>query len=520
MGITSLASVLLGLAVLYVLKQLLSSRTNRTPLPPGPKGKFLIGNLGDLPPPGTKDWEHWAKFKESYGPISSITILGQTIVIINDARTAFDLMEKRSAIYSSRPRMTFAGELIGWDDITGMQPYSDSFRTYRKVIHRVLGSKATAARFNPLQEVEIRRFLLRVLDRPDDLVQHIRTEAGAVILKIAYGYTIEPHGRDPLVDMANDAMEEFSMAATPGVWLVDTIPWLKHLPGWLPGTGFKKTAAAWRKTLLNTIERPYRFVEEQMSRGTYAPSYVASLLEEDSGQWTAEDERVAKWTAASLYLGGADTTVSSLACFFLAIARNPDAQRKAQEEIDRVVGVHRLPTYADREKLPYIDALVKETLRWHPVAPMALPHACIQDDMYSGYRIPKGSLILPNIWAMTHDPAVYPDPMEFRPERFLGPTPELNPHTLSFGFGRRICPGKLLADNTIFLSIVQSLAVFNVSKLEGTGEETGFLPGVVSHPEPFQLRVRPRSEAHETLIRTVEAEHPWEESHAKEIEKV
>lgn len=110
--------------------------------------------------------------------------------------------------------------------------------------------------------------------------------------------------------------------------------------------------------------------------------------------------------------------------------------------------------------------------------------------------------------------------MEFRPERFLGPTPELNPHTLSFGFGRRICPGKLLADNTIFLSIAQSLAVFNVSKLEGAEEETRFLPGVVSHPEPYQLRVRPRSEAHEALIRSVEIEHPWEESHAKDIEKV
>ena len=64
-----------------------------------------------------------------------------------------------------------------------------------------------------------------------------------------------------------------------------------------------------------------------------------------------------------------------------------------------MVGVHRLPTLADREKLPYIEALVKETLRWHPVAPMGIPHACTQDDIYSGYRIPKGSLIMPNIWS-------------------------------------------------------------------------------------------------------------------------
>lgn len=86
---------------------------------------------------------------------------------------------------------------------------------------------------------------------------------------------------------------------------------VKHLPSWFPGTGFKKTAAAWRMTLLNTIEKPYRFAEEQMRRGTYTPSYVASLLEEDSGQWTTEEARVAKWTAASLYLGGADTVCPS-----------------------------------------------------------------------------------------------------------------------------------------------------------------------------------------------------------------
>lgn len=70
MGLANLASVVLGLAVLYVLKQLLSSRSNQSPLPPGPKGKFLVGNLGDLPSPGTKDWEHWAKFKQSYGRVT------------------------------------------------------------------------------------------------------------------------------------------------------------------------------------------------------------------------------------------------------------------------------------------------------------------------------------------------------------------------------------------------------------------------------------------------------------------
>lgn len=76
----------------------------------------------------------------------------------------------------------------------------------------------------------------------------------------------------------------------------------------------------------------------------------------------------------------------------------PEVQKKAQEEIDRVLGTSRIPKVADRASLPYIDAVVKEVLRWHPVAPMGIPHMSIEDDVWEGYFIPKGSLLMPNIW--------------------------------------------------------------------------------------------------------------------------
>ncbi|KAH8429766.1 cytochrome P450 [Aspergillus melleus] len=520
MALSSLYGALLGLVILYLVKLVVFPKQTAAPLPPGPKPKPIIGNLADLPPPGQQDWKYWMQFKKLYGPISSITIFGQTIVIINEPRIAFDLLEKRSAIYSSRPRMVFAGEMVGWEDILAMQTYSDRFRAYRKVMHRVLGSKAVTSRFNALQDIEIRRFLLRVLQKPNDLVQHIRTEAGAVILKIAYGYTIEPHGRDPLVDLANQAMDNFSVAGTPGAWLVDAIPLLKYIPSWFPGAGFKRTGSSWRKNLLTTIEKPYRLVQKQMSQGSYPPSYLASLLEEGDGKFTPEEELVNKWTAGSLYTGGADTTVSALSCFFLAMALHPEVQAKAQEEIDRVLGPNKLPTFDDRERLPYIEAVVKETLRWHPVAPMGIPHLCTQDDTYEGHLIPKGAIIMPNIWGFTHDENTYNDPAAFNPERFLGPNPELDPHTLSFGFGRRICPGRFLADSTIFGTIAQSLAVFNFSKGDTHETKAEFLPGVVSHPVPYRLQVEARSEAHDELIRRVEVECPWEKSDAWEIGQI
>ncbi|KAL5040935.1 hypothetical protein BDW71DRAFT_212621 [Aspergillus fruticulosus] len=518
--ISILLTLPLGIVLLYFLKRSLTKKQS-APLPPGPPREPLIGNLRDLPSPDQKNWVHFLKHKDLYGPLSSLTVFGQTIVILNDARVAFDLLEKRSNIYSSRPRMVFAGEMVGWEHILAMQPYSDMFRAYRKAMHRVLGTKNVIAQFNELQDVEVRRFLLRVLDKPGDLVQHIRTETGAVILKIAYGYDIEPHGRDPLVALANESLANFAVAGTPGAWIVDTVPALKYLPSWFPRAGFKRTAASWKETLLTTIEKPYRLVLKQMESGEYPDSYLSNLLEEVKGRnLSAEEEQVIKWTAGSLYTGGADTTVSTLSCFFLAMALYPDVQRQAQEELDAVLGPNKLPAFEDRAKLPYIEAIVKEALRWHPVAPMGIPHMSTEDDVYEGYRIPKNSLIMPNIWSFTHDASVYKDPSAFNPARFIGDAPEPDPSNLTFGFGRRICPGRLLADSSIFLTIAQSLAVFEISSAGEDAAKAEFMPGVISHPVPYRLDIRPRSKRHEELVRRIEVESPLGDGGARELDGI
>lgn len=224
----------------------------------------------------------------------------------------------------------------------------------------------------------------------------------------------------------------------------------------------------------------------------------------------------------SLYSGGADTTVSSMHCFFLAMTLFPEVQRKAQAEIDAVIGSDRLPTFEDRPNLPYVDALVKEVLRWHPVAPMGLPHVTSADDVYEGMFIPKGTMLIPNIWLFMHDPATFKNPDTFTPERFLGPNPEPDPHTLCFGFGRRVCPGRELADASVYLSVAMALAVFDISKKRDASgsviEPTvRFTPGIISHPAEFKCEIKPRSERSERLARSVEEECPWEESDAQAL---
>jgi cytochrome P450 len=110
---------------------------------------------------------------------------------------------------------------------------------------------------------------------------------------------------------------------------------------------------------------------------------------------TNQSFSVHKFTATSLYTGGADTTVSSLMTFFLVMSLFPDVQKRAQEELDRVVGTSRLPVSSDKPNLPYIWATVQETHRWHPVVPMAIPHVSSREDKIRGYRIPQGALLLP-----------------------------------------------------------------------------------------------------------------------------
>ncbi|KAJ0421554.1 putative cytochrome P450 oxidoreductase OrdA-like protein [Aspergillus carlsbadensis] len=502
------AYLAIGAIAVIIIKYISPKRTqSHAPLPPGPTPLPLVGNLRDLPPPGAEEWLHWLKHKDLYGPISTVKVFGQRLVILNDAQLAVDLLDKRSAIYSDRPDMPFA-KLAGWGDGIALLEYGKRFHAYRKHIHREIGSKTSVARFNDVQEAEVSRFLLQLIHKPQDLASHVRKLTGAVILKIAYGYSIDYQKKDPLVDIAEEAVEQFSLAVQPGAWLVDLLPILRYIPAWFPGAGFQRTAERFRKHSNALADVPFEFVRQRMSEpGLETPSYLSNLLRDKGITPGSAEEVNVKWSAASLYGGGADTTVSTLLSFFLTMALFPEVQHRAQEEIDRVVGRSRLPRFADRETLPYVDALAKEALRWHPIGPMGLPHRSTADDIYNGYLIPEGSLILPNIWAFCHDPTTYTNPMTFNPSRFLGPNAQRDPRDFVFGFGRRICPGRLLADANIFLTIAQTLAAFRIGKLIRDGREvpiaSRYTPGTISHPVPFEVRIELRDQVYEGVVRSV-----------------
>ena len=150
----------------------------------------------------------------------------------------------------------------------------------------------------------------------------------------------------------------------------------------------------------------------------------------------------------------------------MLMAIHPEIQNKAQREIDQLLDGQRLPMLSDQDDLPYITALAKEIYRWHTPLPISIPKSLIEDDEYKGHYIPKGATVMENIWAIFHDPSMYPEPDVFNPERFLKDgrhNPSVrDPGDRVFGSARRVCPGKFFANRTLFLRFATVLAAFDI----------------------------------------------------------
>ncbi|TBU32024.1 cytochrome P450 [Dichomitus squalens] len=492
--------LLLLLGIVIVVR--LVRRRPLDSLPPGPEGLPLIGSALDVP--RTHQWLTFATWSEKWGDIMSFTMLGQPFVILNSPQHALDMLEKKSAIYSSRAPIPVAGDMIGWSEAMILQPYGPRMRELRKLFSQVMGNTKRVERFQHLVEEETMRFLINLGERTDSLVHDIKKLTGSIIVMIAYGYRSSGDD-DVIIKTVDKAMEDFSEVSRPGVFMADIFPILRHVPEWFPGAGWKKGVKEQRKTFLEMVELPYKWVRGQMAVGTALPSFASALLE---GDHDAEQEYFIKMASASLYAG---VTVSSITSFFLAMTCYPEVQRKAQAEIDTVIGQERLPSIADKDLLPYCYALMLEILRWLPVAPMGFPHQLIEDDFHASYFLPKGTLVMVNIWKILHDPALYSDPTTFNPDRFIsspGKEAERDPREFAFGFGRRKCPGIFFAEASIFAAITQTLAVYNILRPVDTNgnpvqPSVEVTDTLISHPAPFQCKIAVRSERAQALLDSI-----------------
>ncbi|PBK62165.1 cytochrome P450 [Armillaria solidipes] len=465
-------------------------------LPPGPRGLPFIGNVFDMPT--DKPWQTFGHWGETYGDVCSATVFGQTFVILNYFETAVDLLDKRGSVNSERPHLTMGGDMVGWKSAIGLLPNGSVLRKQRKLMHSIFGAHVVG-KLHKVQETTALQLVRDLIDTPDKFDHHISHRIVSFILSITYGYEVEEDG-DALVELVDRAMASFSEVTVPGAFLVDQMPFLRFLPEWIPGMAFKSKARQWAKDLDDMVNVPYKFTERQMATGVENTSFVSALLRDKS-----VTEHDLKWTAATIYGAAGETTTATIKVFLLTMMLFPGAQKEAHAELNDVLQGRRLPTHQDRDKLPYVNALCKEVLRFHPAVPLSVPHGTAQDDVYNDYLIPKDSMILANLRKMTHDPAVYEDPEVFNPSRFLpglGRVPERDPRSIIFGFGRRKCPGQYLADEMIFIVCATVLSVFDISKVDGFSQEPVLEPlnGTVSHPAPFKCSITPRSSGAVDLI--------------------
>ncbi|CCM01370.1 uncharacterized protein FIBRA_03420 [Fibroporia radiculosa] len=478
-------------------------------LPPGPTPLPLLGNVHQIP------WEYqhksFADWGKKYGPVVFARIFNMPIVILSSIQTIEDLLDKRGAIYSDRPIGSMYNDMVEFTANTAFLPYNDQWRRHRKWLQAAIATPKAIESLCPLQQRESLRLLVDLVNSPEEFMLHIKRYPAALMMEIAYGRHVSSMSEDKLVGLTDQALEELVKLGGFGSTVVDFIPLLRHIPVWFPGAAFKRRALKIRDMIHTSMNTPYNKVREEMLAGSARPSYLRMLLETYPRDKTPsrEEEADMKGSATSMYGAGAETTTSTLQSFLLAMILHPKVFQKAQAEIDRVIESSRLPDFEDRDSLPYLECVLKEVYRWNTPVPLSIPHRLMEDDVYNGFHIPKGSTIIPNVWAIAMDPDMYLDPELFWPERFEGMDEEeadlKDPRRVVFGSGRRICPGRQLGERSIWLAVARITATFDIKKARDASgveitPEASFPPGSVSHPKPFVCDIRPRSEKAAMLV--------------------
>ncbi|PPQ93761.1 hypothetical protein CVT25_008141 [Psilocybe cyanescens] len=506
----SVLDLFAGIAFVWTLYLYLKARRTQLPLPPGPKRLPIIGNLLDMP--RTLEWEVYHKWcKELATDILHLDAGGTHVIVLDSYHAAEEMLEKKSTIYSGRPRLPMVNELMGWDFNFGFMDYGDRWRRSRRLMHNAFHPSA-AKKYRPHELKSARTFLRRLLDDSNDIMGDLRLLSGDAVLSATYGLEISSK-HDKYITMAEAGLEPVLTALIPGTFLVDVIPALKYVPDWLPGAGFKRKAREWRQLALKMRDTPYEHAKRKVEEGTSPVSFCSMSLrkvDEDLDRNAQEDD--IKSVAGTLYGAGADSVMAAVATCILALLNHPEILKRAQEQIDSVIKPGHLPDFEDEPALPFVTAVIRESMRWRDVTPLGLPHLSHAEGEYKGYRIPRGSIILANSWAMLHDESIYPEPFVFKPDRFLTADGQLDksvrdPGHAIWGFGRRICPGRYMAASSIWITVASFIAAFDIEKVDETGGIThGYSSGVIRIPLPFKCSIRPRTKAVEDFIRATERE--------------
>ncbi|KAG6481358.1 trimethyltridecatetraene synthase-like [Zingiber officinale] len=475
-------------------------------LPPGPRPWPIIGNLNLI---GHLPHRSLHALSQKYGPLMYLRFGSSPVVVGSSVAMAKFFLKTHDLFFVSRPK-TAAGKYTTYDysDIT-WSPYGPYWRQARKICLLELFSAKRLDSYEYIRVEEVRalnRALFATASSASlvTLKDYLSTVSLNVITRMVLGKKY----LDPAVAAETKIVspEEFKemideLFLLNGVMNIgDSIPWLDFLDlqGYI--RRMKKLSRKFDRFLEHVLdehnERRRREGDDFVARDMVD---VLLQLADDPNLDIKLERHGVKGFTQDLIAGGTESSAVTLEWAISELLRRPEVFEKVTAELDRVVGRDRWVEERDIPNLPYVQAIAKETMRLHPVAPMLVPRLSREDTHVDGYDIPAGTRVLVSVWAIGRDPEVWDRPEEFRPERFEGSTLDVKGHDyelLPFGAGRRMCPGYNLGLKVIQLSLANLLHGFCWRLPAGKKAEELNMEEIfgLSTPkkEPLQVVVEPK----------------------------
>ncbi|GAA0157593.1 hypothetical protein LIER_14830 [Lithospermum erythrorhizon] len=435
-------------------------KRNQYQLPPGPKGLPIVGSLPFLDP---EIHCYFANLAKSYGPILSLKLGKVTCVVISSPGLAHEVLKDHDVTFANReiPDASRAIEYCGHD--IAFTNYGPEWQMLRKVcVHHMLGNTTLVASYN-LRRREMRSTIGYLYSQKGSSVnigEQMFLTLLNVITSMLWGDTIQVEEREQVgTEFRQLVAEVTELLGKPN--LSDFFPGL----AWLDLQGIRKKMAMVIPRFDNIFDKliGQRLGIEQFGVEKDFLQVLLQLKNERDPKTPLTMHHV-KALLLDMVVGGTDTTSSTVEFAMAELMNKPMLMKKAQQELDTVVGSDTIVEESHIPKLPYLHAIVKEVLRLHPALPLLIPHRPSESCVVGGYTVPEGARVFVNAWAIHRDATIWKKPLEFHPERFLngnGDYSGKNFNYIPFGSGRRMCAGMAMAERMVMHSLASLLHSFD-----------------------------------------------------------
>ncbi|KAF5482096.1 hypothetical protein F2P56_002690 [Juglans regia] len=475
--------------------------------PPGPKPWPIIGNLNLI---GPLPHQSLYRLSQEYGPIMQLKFGSFPVVVASSPTMAKEFLKTHDHIFASRPQSA-AGKYTSYNhtDLT-WAPYGPYLRQARKLFQSELFSSKRLESFEYIRVEERCALVSRLCTfsgKPIKVIEHLSHLTLSVISRITLGKNYFKESESG-TSTGSTKLEEFQeildeLLLLNGVLNIgDWIPWLDFLDL----QGYVRRM----KAVMEKLDQVYDHVLDEhkarMGGKGFVPKDMVDLLLQMADNPSVDVKLTCdniKGLIQDLIAGGTDTSASMVEWAMSELLKQPHLIKIANEELDRIIGKQKWVEEKDIPQLPFIDAIMKETMRKHPAAVLLAPHLAQEDCKVAGYDIRKGTRIFINVWGMGRDSTIWDAPREFRPERFLGKAIDVKGNDfelLPFGSGRRRCPGYSLGLKMISSTLANMLHGFEWTlpdnmKPEDLSMEEVY--GLITHRKfPLVAVVKPRLEPH------------------------